>query len=285
MIKAALALLAIGLFGAAPAWPREHQRLRATYDVYAAGLDFASAEVLMGIGPASYQLDVRYRTTGVLGVLFPGRQQNIVVGAWDASRPMPHRYQGIGLWRGKEYVSQIDYNRQWPEVRTLLPALDEEREPVPPAMRDGSIDSLSALAGLMEQIGRDGRCDSSARLFDGRRASIVTARTLGEEPLDTSTRSSYAGRALRCDFEAMVTAGFRKSDSAEARARPFTGTAWFARPLPDAFPVPVRITFETRALGTARMYLTGIGRESAIRPVAAPMPPAGPGGEQSPPSP
>lgn len=284
MRKVAATLLVSGLLGIFPAAARDDQRLRATYDVYAAGIDFATAEVRMGIGPASYQLDVRYRTTGLLGVLFPGRQQNIVFGAWDALRPTPLRYQGVGLWRGTDYVSLIDYHRDRPEVRTLLPLSDDEREPVPPAMQEGAIDTLSALAGLIGQIGHHGRCDTSARLFDGRRASVVTARTLGQELLDPTTRSVYAGPALRCDFEARVTAGFRRSDDEDTRRRPFNGSAWFARAVPDAFPVPVRITFETRSFGTARMYLTTIEADPEARPAAGSTPPGAPGGPRSRPS-
>ena len=145
----------------------------------------------------------------------------------------------------------------------------------------GSIAGL--LAGLLiEQVGRDGHCESSARLFDGRRASAVTARTKGEEMLEATTRSSFAGRALRCDFEARVVAGFRKSDDAEDRQRPYAGSAWFARVMPDAFPVPVQITFDTKRLGTARMYLTAVAADPEGQPASVNGP--APAATRSPPS-
>lgn len=265
MRKHAIAMLSLALMGTPAAWASDHPVLRATYDVYARGIDFVSAEVRMAISPASYMLDVRYRTTGLLGVLYPGRQHNVVSGAWHGLRAVPHRYHGVGQWRGKDYVSLIDYDREQPAIRTLLPANDEEREPVPEAMRPGSVDTLSALAGLIEHVGRHDHCDTAARLFDGRRASQVSARTIGVEMLPATSRSSYAGPALRCDFEARTLAGFRRSDDAEYRSRPYLGSAWFARPMPQAFPVPVRITFETRALGTARMYITGLGADGGQR--------------------
>lgn len=276
----AITLLAVGLLGAAPALA--HDRLRATYHVYAGGIDFATADARMALGPTGYQLDVRYRTTGVLGVLYPGQQHNAAIGAWDTTRPTPHRYHGMGLWRGKDYVAQIDYERGRPEVRMMLPPPDDDREPVPDQMRAGAIDTLSALAGLIGQIGRDGRCDSSARLFDGRRATVVTATTRGEEMLEQTTRSSYNGQALRCDFEARVVAGFRRSDDADYRQRPYTGSAWFARAMPGAFPVPVRITFDTRRLGIARMYMTAVTPDPEIQPASVTAP--APGGTRSPPS-
>jgi len=265
----AVTLLCANPQGVTPAQAREHQTLRATYQVYAAGLDFVSAEVRMAMGAGGYTLDIRYRTTGVLGVLYPGRQHNTVSGAWHGIKATPHRYHGIGQWRGRDYVALIDYGGGAPEIRTLLPPIDDEREPVPDTMRAGAIDTLSGLAGLIEHVARHHHCDTSARLFDGRRATDVAARTAGRETLPKTSRSSFAGDALRCDFEARTLAGFRKSDDAAYRARPYTGTAWFARVRPDEFPVPVRLTFETRALGTARMYLTGIGPDTGLRTAAA----------------
>lgn len=275
VLALALALLCVAPQGSHRAQAREHPPLRATFNVYAAGMDFVSAEARMAMGAAGYMLDVRYRTTGVLGVLYPGRQHNTVSGAWHGIKATPHRYHGVGQWRGRDYVSLIEYGTDQPDIRTLLPPIDEEREPVPEAMRAGAIDTLSGLASLIEHVARHNRCDTTARLFDGRRATEVTARTVGTETLPRTGRSSYAGDALRCDFEARTLAGFRKSDDAAYRARPYTGTAWFARVTPDGFPVPVRLTFETRALGTARMYLTGIGPDTGLRTAAADPAPGG----------
>jgi len=275
MRKQAITTLAVCILliapATAPAAGQDQQRLRATYEVYAAGIDFASAEIRFALNPSSYMLDVRYRTVGMLGVLYPGRQHNVVMGAWHGATARPHRYHGVGHWRGRDYVSLIDYEPHQPEVLTLLPASDEEREPVPEALRPGSVDTLSALAGLIAHVARTDRCDTTANLFDGRRAVQVAARSAGPEVLPRTARSSFDGKAIRCDFEARVIAGFRKSDDAAYRSRPYVGSAWFARPMANAMPVPVRITFETKALGTARMYLTGITPEGDGRTPLVPI--------------
>ncbi len=282
MRKQAIATLAVCAMFAAPASAQEHQRLRATYEVYAAGIDFVSAEVRIALNRSSYTLDVRYRTVGMLGMLYPGRQHNVVTGAWHGSAAKPHRYHGVGQWRGRDYVSLIDYDRDQPEIRTLLPPIDEEREPVPATLRPGSVDTLSALAGLIEHVGRTNQCDTAATLFDGRRATRVAARSAGTEVLPQSSRSSYAGPSIRCDFEARVIAGFRKSDDAAYRERPYIGSAWFARPVSNAIPIPVRITFETKSLGLARMYLTGLAPDPEVRTAAIPIEAAPVGSRSSP---
>jgi hypothetical protein len=263
MWKPALSVLVavsacVAALGVPSAAARQADRVFAHYDVYAAGIELGSAEVTLALGANGYQVEIRYRTAGVVGALFPGRQHSSVTGAWNQSRPMPHHYHSAGQWRGKDYLAVIDYDQERPAVRALLPSLDEEREPVPDTLRHGAIDTLSALAELMRLVDQDNRCDGAARLFDGRRASAVQVRSAGQEVVPVTTRSPYAGMSLRCDFEARVLAGFRRGDDAAARRRPFVGSAWFARPLAEAPPVPTRINFETRLLGTARLYLTRI---------------------------
>ena len=93
--------------------------------------------------------------------------------------------------------------------------------------------------------------------FDGRRLSSLEAHTVGEEVLPKTDRSSFEGPALRCDFEGRQLGGFVHDDDLNVLRRPQHGSAWFASLAPGAPPVPVRITFSTRILGAATMYLTG----------------------------
>jgi hypothetical protein len=266
-VPRALVLSAL-LVGTASAEP-DSRRLRAEYDVYTGGIDFLKVEAVMALGPTGYDLDVRYRTVGVIGFLYPGRQQTVVSGGWDRRDPAPTRFHANGRWGGRDYLTLMEYDQGLPTIRGLTPPPGEYREPVPTEQTHGTIDSLTAFIGLMARLARDDRCEAEARLFDGRRLSRITARSAGRETLERSTRSSYAGPAVRCDFEALVLAGFRLSDDAAFRAKPYVGSAWFARPIEAAHPVPVRITFETRALGLARMYLKSIAPDPTPASMAA----------------
>jgi len=263
MRKQVLSALILGALVAGPVCAEPaSRRLRAEYDVYTGGIDFLKVDAVMALGPTGYDLDVQYRTTGLIGLIYPGRQHTIVSGAWGVRDPEPARFRASGRWGGRDYLTLMEYHQGQPELRTLAPPPGDYREPVPVELTLGTIDSLSALIGLMARVGRDDRCEAEARLFDGRRVSQTTARSAGRETLERTSRSSYAGPALRCDFEARVLAGFRASEDAATRAKPYVGSAWFARPIEAAHPVPVRITFETRALGVARMYLKSIAPDA-----------------------
>ena len=234
-------------------------QLHAGYDIYARGLDVAELEAGFGIGPRGYQMQMAYHTTGLVGMLFHGRQLSTVEGLWAGERPVPLRFMGDGVWRGQPRRTLIDYVRGQPAIRTLLPPNEVEREPVPPELQANTVDTLSALAMLMRNVQDSGRCEASVNTFDGRRLAKISARTGGEEALESTSRSIFSGRALRCDFEGMQLAGFVKDADQDELRRPQHGSAWLAQVMPGAPRLPVRITFETRWFGPATMYLVKAG--------------------------
>jgi hypothetical protein len=238
---------------------------RLTYSVYAAGLHVADVETRLASGPWTYQLDLAYHTTGLVGFFDRGRQLNSVNGTWQADQADPESFNGVGVWRGHDRVARIDYENGMPIIRQLVPANEAERQPVPPAMQAHSIDTLSALLELLRTVAQTGRCELTVRTYDGRRATEVEAHTAGEDVLAQTDRSSFVGRALRCDFTGRMLAGFRFADRPED-VKPLHGSAWLAPLVPNGPPMPVRMTFETHWFGDATMYLTGFGndRPSAV---------------------
>lgn len=269
LAPAVLGLLLIGM----PHMAAAQSRVHATYEVYAAGLEVATVDAILAIGKTSYRMDIHYRTTGLIGFFLTGHQHNVVEGAWTDGQPQPRQFRGTGVWRGLNRTTLIDYDNGRPMIRELTPPAEQEREPVPLSIQQNSVDAMSAMAELMHRVGETGRCDDSVRLFDGRRASEVTATTRTDEVLAPTSRSVFSGPALRCDFVGRMVAGFRLDDDSDRRRRPLNGSAWLARPSPGSFPAPMRLAFETRWFGTATMYLTAIRVEPmATDQAATPVP-------------
>jgi hypothetical protein len=238
------------------------------YQLYVHGLRIGRLESALNIHDGKYHIEVAFRTFGLVGMLFQGHQLSVADGRLGRQEPEPARFVGDGFWRGESRQTLIDYVGGQPVVRTLEPPNDDERETIPPALQANTIDTLSSMVLLIDQVAKTGRCDSTVRTFDGRRVVDFNARTVGQEPVEATRRSTFNGPALRCDFEGKVLAGFRRDDSAKDRAKPKHGTAWFASVLPGAPLLPVRIQFETTWFGDATMYLTGSG-PGAIRDPAA----------------
>ena len=234
--------------------------MRASYDIYAAGFHVLDVEVTFGVGPHTYQVQVAYHTTGVVSLFHHGHQLNTVMGTWAADRPEPQEFQSVGVWQGEDKVTLIDYLHGQPMVRRLIPPQDKEREPVPQSLQLNSVDSLSALAFLIRRVADTGRCEASVHMFDGNRASEITAHTAGAEMLPPTERSIFSGKAMRCDFVGQMLAGFLYVDSSAYDRRPLHGSAWLADMVPGEPPVPVQMQFETHWFGEAHMYLTHLDR-------------------------
>jgi hypothetical protein len=250
-----LLLIGLGLLAATPA---RSQGVRLEYDIYAAGLDVAAVDASVAIGPVAYRVNLSWRTRGVASFLFAGHQTDWAEGVWRGTRAQPREFNSDGLWHGESRRVQIGYDHGQPVVRSLIPSLDEEREAVPPDLRTSTIDTLSALAEVIRVVADSGQCEDTVRIFDGRRASAVTAHTAGREILPPSSRTSFAGPALRCDFEGRMLAGFRLDGNRQAAGRPMLGTAWLAKVAPNQPDMPVRMRFETRWFDWATMYLNRV---------------------------
>jgi hypothetical protein len=226
------------------------------YAGYAVGLHILSVESYLGLGPWNYQVDVRFNTTGLAGLFNRGHEFATVRGGWRDDRAAPGRYESQGEWRGTARHAVIDYGTR-PEVRTLLPPGPRDREPVPPALQAGSTDLLSALATLVRHVTETGACETAARVYDGRTLSIFATRSAGWQTLPPTDRSSFAGPALRCDFQGRVAAGFLAGHEPDTKRPPLRGSIWLARALPPPSPpVPVRIGIDTRWFGEVTLYLT-----------------------------
>lgn len=239
---------------------RAEEPTRLLYRTYAIGLHIADAEGVLGSGPWTYQIGLSFRTVGVARAIFAGQQTNAVRGTWNAHIPQPEQYRAAGIWRGEDRTTLIDYTGGIPVVRQLLPPLEPERETVPEALRANTTDTLSALAALVRAVARTGSCETILRIFDGRRLAEIVARSAGETNLEPTSRSVFAGPALRCDFVSRVLAGFRPDEGSKTDYRPLRGSAWIGRIAVDGPPIPVRLTIETRWFGDATSYLTEVSR-------------------------
>ncbi len=248
-------------FGQAPT------SLHLSYDSYAASLQVAQVDADIGLGPRDYRMRLAFHTTGMVGFFYRGHQLDMVSGSWRGLQPVPTRFVGAGVWRGSQRAAQLDYDHGVPIVRQLVPPNEAERESVPDALQANSVDSLSALAQLTHAVAATGRCETSVRTYDGRRAVEIRATTAGEEDLEPTGRSSFAGRTLRCDFVGRMVSGFKVDDDRDREAKPLHGSAWLAPVVAGGSPVPVRITFETRWFGDTTMYLTSA--TAAAEPNAA----------------
>jgi hypothetical protein len=276
-ILPSIAILA-ALAAPAHAAPMVH----ADYDMYAHGLHVATLGVDYDFSPRGYVVQIAYATTGLAGALFSGHQVSTARGVWAGEAAMPQAFSGEGYWRGAARTTRITYRAGRLASVTITPPDEEERAPVPDALRANTVDGLTALALVLRRVAASGTCDVRTVTYDGRRLVDLSSRTAGPDTVPASSRSQYAGPALRCDAVGQQTGGFLRDGDAEEQRRPKRGTAWIAKPLADAPPVAVRMVFETRWFGDATLYLTGVRTVAASPGASAGSSPLAADGSRSP---
>jgi hypothetical protein len=228
------------------------------YDGFAHGLLVLKLAGTLSLTDAGYTGHLAIRTAGMINWLSHMDNQSDVRGHFAGAYLAPDHYVSAGTSRGTYKTMQIAYPHGNPAIEQQSPSPDPSRTAVPPEQTTGAIDDLSAMVLLVRQVGDAAKCDGSLKLYDGRRLTLLTARTAGTETLKPTMHSRFAGAALRCDFEGTRTAGFLKADDEAQQRRPRHGSAWLAPIVPGAPPVPVRITFDNKVLGAVTLYLTDV---------------------------
>jgi hypothetical protein len=230
------------------------QPVRATYEVHALGGVVMDLEARFEVTEGGYSVETKLRTRGLAAMFVSGEQVSRVRGSFAGGTPTPATYASEGTWNGRPRSITMSWQGGQPRVLDMIPPNEEEREPVPENMTRGTMDVLSALAGLALQVGRAGACDVGAPVFDGRRRSDFAVRTQGRAMLP-AWRGAWQGEALRCEIEGRQVAGFHRDRERAAAVTPQRGTAWLAAPYAGAPAVPVRLDVPTRWFGTATAVL------------------------------
>lgn len=185
------------------------------------------------LDPAHYVASSEMRTVGIAGVLFPWTAGATTTGtrAAEALRPISHRARGE--YRGAQRSVEIDYGSDG-EVRAAIvpPPEADDRDPVPDADRQATIDPLTATLAAVHA-----GCRGTLRIFDGRRRYDLALSDEGEAELPEPT-PAYSGRARLCRARVVPGAGFWRA-AARHDERPGQIDMWIAAPSPDLIPVPV----------------------------------------------
>lgn len=251
-------LIALALCLPGLALARETGSLSAEYTGYSHGLTVLKLSGSLTLSPSGYAVHITYRTAGMIGMLVHTDNDTESTGTFQGNTALPQLFLSSGHLRGTPRATRIEYVDGNPVVRVISPPVEKERTPVPVAETAHTIDTLSAIALLIRQVGHDGTCEGSVTTFDGRRLAQQIAHRTGEEVLAPTDRSIFAGKALRCDFEGRQLGGFVRNEDEDGLRKPRHGTAWVADLVPGAPPVPVKVIFDNKVLGQVTLYLTAV---------------------------
>lgn len=260
---AAAALFATLPLAALPARAAAEREATLNYAIYVGGFETIRIAFHTALGPADYRMKMSLDGLGVLDWWFSWTMSAFSEGRLAGGAVVPVRAGAQGSWRGKHWRMRLSYDGAGPPIAVIKPPPDEDddRDPVPHALRAGARDLAGAvLAGMSRldaSLSGDGGCAVREAVFDGRRRYDLVLGDLGRDVLQRNGYSPFSGPALRCRVKIDRIAGFRRDAGSSRWRRSDDGaTLWIGRVFAGFPPVPVRMELET-PFGGLRAYLVG----------------------------
>lgn len=271
------ALLAAVLLAAPPAVgiaAPEHAPGRALalgYDVHVGGLRLGRMTLETRLHEGRYGITVGAKAADLLDRLvrwsYIAEAEGRLI---DGGGVTPTAFRSERSLRDRRWSVRLDYDAEGrPTHIQVPPASKEDEDAVPPGLRPGTVDLLSAAVAIARTAEANGdTCEARIPVYDGRRRYDVVARPTGSRTLTPGSLGIFGGTAIGCRIEIHPVAGFRVARRNETNfwtiapdGRPRAFDLWLGRPAPGDPLVPVRMEarelFYTRVVG----HLAAIERQ------------------------
>jgi hypothetical protein len=216
------------------------------FGFYALGAKAFSVKLDLQRDDDAVTVDTSMQTFGLVNFLMSFELTGHIAARLRDGRMLPVRYitNSDGTWSKRS--ARITWDADGMPVAELQPPVDQdERDPVPEALKRGTVDPASAIVGRALRGGDTPPCTGSDAVFDGRRRYNLHFAPVGPVTLTPQDRSAYAGPAFECTMRLEPVAGYQHGDEANVRAIEQRVTRlWLARPPGIDAWIPVRIDSE-----------------------------------------
>jgi len=174
-------------------------------------MTLAEAEISYASAENLYFLKSAGRTLGLLEFFFPWQGQAETKGLLENGDRRPLRHTHEGTLDENTRWTQVDWDKAGRPRTEAVPRSDPQVvTEVPESSLAGTWDPFTAVLSLLDHLTRSGRCEGTARIWDGRRRYDIVVTHLGEEDLVADRPWSYDGPAVRCAMDFHRIGGFRR---------------------------------------------------------------------------
>ena len=213
------------------------------------GVPLMDITLCLGLDAKAYRTAIKVATLGMADWIAHARIEGWAGGKVDGATLIPGSYADHGRIFGEDQSAAIAYPEGEPVLQRISPDPGKTRLPIQQDGLHGAIDGLSAVALESLAVTRTGTCQGEAHVFDGRQLRRAATHTGGQDTLPPNPRSVFAGRAVRCETESVLLAGFLRAKPITAQIEPRHSRVWLAPVVAGGPAVPVRMMFDADALG------------------------------------
>ncbi len=223
----------------------QSRRIELGFEFYGGGLHIASVKTESRLDADYYRIAAAVKTEGLLDRIVGVELASWAEGRLGPDGPTPARFESVtsGRWAGWR-IKMVFADDGAVEAEVSPPPDQDGRDRVPPALRRGALDPLSAalLAGLF--LEPRAACRRHLPVFDGRRRFDIVFAARGSETLKANEYGLFHGRALKCEVTARRIAGFKEKPPPDGELAIYT--VWLARFEQSGLTLPVRLEAATK---------------------------------------
>lgn len=248
------------------AGPQSFDYQTMNYDVYAGGFHAVEGKMTMDYrSKGLYGVFFEAQTHGLLGSLAPWKGSFKSEG-WVLGRASltPELHESISYWRDEKEVKSYNYSKNgtFKNLVTQYTHKKPKKKVPEKELTEDTIDVLTAMMMVMEDVADGKDCEGTHEVFDGKRRFKLIFKHQRFVMLRKTRYNVYAGPAAECTVEVEPVAGkwHEKprgwmSIQEQGRDRNLLPTVWMAQVAENAVAVPVRVRVKT-AYGTMFMHMT-----------------------------
>jgi hypothetical protein len=201
----------------------------------------------------SYRMALDVAMSGALAKAVPFSMTAESLGQAGEAGVQPSRFHSLTRIYEKTQTTSLTYGDGGAVEISSDPPTVQAREAREQGLAAGTLDPLSAVVALVDEVVRTGECRGRVQVFDGARRYDLEASPAGTSRVEKIGFSLYEGPATECAVKPILLNGFRQRD-VDAGFYPQSARMWIAPVVAGEPPVPVRVMAQS-GLGTMRLDL------------------------------
>lgn len=269
---AAIAGLAILVAALTPRPAVSAEGVALGYEGYLIGMHLMTLEVEMASSDTAYRMETKSTVNGIVGWIYGWSSSARTEGEVRPDGTLNPRWHERDIQRPgrRAKAIQIEYNDEGiPRIARMR--IGDEANFREDTDSRGTMDPISAVLAVMDQMTAGAACSGEFPVFDGKERYNVTATVGKPTNLKGNKHMMYKGETTRCDLlletveknHKKVRFNSRNPDQA-LEDDSLVIIMWFASPADGMPPLPVMVASDT-GFGTMRLYLSRA--ENAILPI------------------
>ncbi len=225
------------------------------YEVQFGNLIVGQTEISIKTNSKKIELISKSKTAGFLNVFYEyvGELKSSSIKETDIW--VPNKFLAKGIFNNKPRSSHLDWGVNNSVNYKNIPVIDLKKvHPIDKETLINVLDPITAFINVIEAISSMNKCDTSFKIFDGRRRYNLKTKTLGNSFIENDRPKSFKGEVLICGLKILPLGGHRLKTKWKPTEDKFTDFKLFFGRTNSGRILPVRMNLE-RWFGTVTVRL------------------------------